>query len=194
MTTRNPEPSAAVPYDARAALSAFAARLPERGRLLGLDPGSKRLGLALSDRARRLATAHAVWPREKLALLLPRFARLVAEENVAGLVVGLPLSLSGDVGPAAQAAHDWGEALAAGLAAARGAPLPLLFWDERLSTAAVSRMMIAEFDLSRRKRAAQVDAAAAAYLLQGALDALAHLARPAPDLLPREKAPQDLPR
>lgn len=175
MTTRNPPPLTsfvvAPPFHAPEVLARFAAVLPPSGRLLALDPGEKRLGLALSDCARRLATPLAVWPRERLALMLPRFACLIAEKEVAGLLIGLPLSLSGAFGPAAQAARDWGEALMRGL----DPPLPLLFWDERLSTAAVSRMMIREFDLSRRRRAAKIDAAAAAYLLQGALDALQRL-------------------
>jgi putative Holliday junction resolvase len=179
MTPRNPEPAlfiAAPPSPVREVLARFAAALPPAGRLLALDPGEKRLGLPLSDPARRLAAPFAVWRREKLALLRPRFARLIEEQKVAGLLIGLPLSLSGAFGPAAQAARDWGEDLAKGLEPA----LPLLFWDERLSTAAVNRMMITEFDLSRRKRAANIDAAAAAYLLQGVLDALARLVqRPA---------------
>jgi putative Holliday junction resolvase len=92
-------------------------------------------------------------------------AAIAAREGVGGLVVGLPLAPDGGLSPAAQAARDWARAIAA----ATG--LALAFWDERFSSAAVNRMLIAEADLSRRKRAASVDRLAATYLLQAALDA-----------------------
>ncbi len=141
-------------------------------RLLGLDPGAKLIGVALSDVGRRLATPYGSLRRGKLRANAAEIAAIAAREGAAGLVVGVPLSLDGSTGPAAQAARDWTHALAA------AAGLPAALWDERLSTAAVQRMLVGEADLSRAKRAEVVDRAAAAWMLQGALDRLAQLAAP----------------
>lgn len=142
------------------------ARLPRGARLIGLDPGAKVLGLALTDVSLMLASPYGALPRGKLGPTAAELARMARKEGAAGLVVGLPLSMDGSFGPAAQAAKDFGRDLAA------AAGLDVAFWDERLSSAAVNRAMI-EADLSRAKRAARVDAAAAAYMLQAALDASA---------------------
>ncbi len=157
MARSNPNPLAE--------LRALRATLAPGERLLGIDPGSKTIGLALSDVTLLLASPYGSLRRRRLADNAAEIAAIAAREGVGGLVVGLPLSLDGGLGPAAQAARDWARALAA------AAGLALAFWDERLSSAAVNRMLINEADLSRRKRAASVDRVAAAYLLQAALDA-----------------------
>jgi putative Holliday junction resolvase len=142
------------------------AGLPRHARLIGLDPGRARIGVALSDVSLLLASPYGVLKRSKLAANAAEIVAIARREGAGGLVVGLPLEMDGRFGPAAQAAKDW--ALAIG--AATG--LPLALWDERLSSAAVNRAMIAA-DVSRAKRAEAVDAAAAAWMLQGALDATA---------------------
>ena len=141
------------------------ARLPPGQRLIGLDPGRKTVGVALSDASLLLATPAPPLPRGRLAEIAAALARLAEREGAGGLVVGLPLSLDGSFGPAAQAAKDW----AAAVSDASG--LPAALWDERLSSAAVNRMLVAEADLTRKKRARAVDSAAAAWMLQAALDA-----------------------
>jgi putative Holliday junction resolvase len=140
------------------------AGLPRQSRLIGLDPGSRTIGLALSDVTLMLASPYGVLKRGRMAATASELAAIARKEGAGGLVVGLPLSMDGSFGPAAQAAKDFGRALA------EAAGLDVAFWDERLSSAAVNRAMI-EADLSRAKRAERVDAAAAAYMLQAALDA-----------------------
>lgn len=134
-------------------------------RLIGLDPGSRTIGVALSDVGLMLATPYGSLRRGKLAANASEILRLALKEGAGGLVVGLPLSLDGSLGPAAQAARDWTHALTA----ATG--LPAAMWDERLTSVAANRMLIGEADLSRKRRAAVVDQTAAAYMLQAALDA-----------------------
>lgn len=146
-------------------LSEFAAALPEHGALLGVDPGEKRIGLAVSDAGRRIASPVAILARGKFATVGAEILALYRDRGCAGVVVGLPLELSGRAGPAAQAAR----AFARNLLAMHDAPL--LFWDERLSTAAVTRMLI-DADASRKRRLEVTDKLAAAYVLQGALERL----------------------
>jgi putative Holliday junction resolvase len=134
-------------------------------RLIGLDPGARTIGVALSDVRLTLASPYATLMRGKLAANAAELGRIARKEGAGGLVVGLPLSLDGTVGPAAQAARDWTHALSA----ATG--LPAALWDERLSSSAVNRLLIGEADLSRKRRAEVVDKLAAAYILQAALDA-----------------------
>ncbi|MGC8470009.1 MAG: Holliday junction resolvase RuvX [Acetobacteraceae bacterium] len=141
------------------------ARLGRGERLLGIDPGSRTIGLALSDVSLLLASPYGSLRRGKLSANAAEVRAIAAREGVGGLVVGLPLSLSGEFGPAAQAARDWALALATASA------LPASLWDERLSTAAVERFLIEEMDTSRARRAQVRDKLAAAYMLQGALDA-----------------------
>ncbi|HWX49679.1 MAG TPA: Holliday junction resolvase RuvX [Roseomonas sp.] len=148
-------------------LTELRAALPRGQRLIGLDPGKRVVGVALSDVSLMLASPYRGLPRAKLAANAAEIGAIAAREGVGGLVVGLPLGLDGSFGPAAQAAKDW----AIALSAATG--LPAALWDERLSSSAVNRMMIQEADLTRAKRARAVDAAAAAYMLQTALDATA---------------------
>ncbi len=148
-------------------LTELRARLPRHARLLGIDPGTRTLGLALSDVSLMLATPHAQIARAKLSANAREIAALARSLGAGGLVVGLPLSLDGSFGPAAQAARDWTR----DLSALTG--LPASLWDERLSSSAVNRVLITEADMTRKRRAAVVDQMAAAYMLQGALDASA---------------------
>jgi putative holliday junction resolvase len=146
-------------------LTELRAALPAGVRLLGLDPGSRTIGVALTDVTLMLATPYGSIARGKLSANAAELGRIARREGAGGLVVGLPLSLDGSAGPAAQAARDWTHALSA----ATG--LPAALWDERLSSAAVNRFLIAEADMTRKRRAEVVDRMAAAYMLQAALDA-----------------------
>ncbi|MCP1215073.1 Holliday junction resolvase [Acetobacter orientalis] len=147
-------------------LTDLAATLPRHARLLGIDPGRKQVGLALSDVSRMVATPFETVKRGKLGAMVAHIRAIAQQHEVAGMVVGIPLSLDGTFGPAAQAAKDWAIALA------EQTGLPACLWDERLSSSAVNRMLIQEADLSRKKREGVVDQLAAAYILQAALDSL----------------------
>jgi putative Holliday junction resolvase len=136
-------------------------------RVIGIDPGTKTIGLALSDVRRTLASPYGSLKRGKLTTNATEIASIALREGAYGLIVGLPLSMDGTAGPAAQAARDWTHALSNAIG------LPAALWDERLSSAAVNRFLINEADLTRAKRAEAVDRAAAAWMLQGALDAAA---------------------
>lgn len=133
-------------------------------RVLGIDPGARNVGLALSDVLRMVASPYAVLKREKLSPMAARIRTIAREQEVGGLIVGLPLSLDGQFGPAAQAARDWT------LALSDLCEIPAALWDERFSSSAVNRALIGEADLSRKRRQDVVDKMAAAYTLQGALD------------------------
>jgi putative Holliday junction resolvase len=146
-------------------LTELRARLAPGQRLIGLDLGSKVIGVALSDVSLTLASPYGSLPRLRLRANAEAVAKIAAKEGAGGLVVGLPLSMDGSVGPAAQAARDWA------LALSEMAGLPAALWDERLSTAAVNRTLIGVIDLSRKRRARVVDRTAAAWMLQSALDA-----------------------
>lgn len=146
-------------------LPAFAAALPTSGALIGLDPGEKRIGVAVSDVNRLIASSLDTVARVKFAADAEAILKLYDGRACVGFVVGLPLNMDGSVGPSAQSAR----AFARNLLGVRDAPL--LLWDERLSTAAVTRTLI-EGDASRRRRGEVVDKMAAAYMLQGALDAM----------------------
>jgi putative pre-16S rRNA nuclease len=141
------------------------AALAPRQRLIGLDPGSRSIGVALSDVGLSLASSYGTIRRARLRDNAAEIVAIARREGAGGLVVGLPLSMDGTVGPAAQAARDWTLALSEVTA------LPAALWDERLSSAAVNRFLVDEADLSRRKRTAVVDRMAAAWMLQAALDA-----------------------
>ena len=138
-------------------------------RLLGLDLGEKTIGLALSDSGLKVASPLATLRRGKLKADAAALARICAERGVGALVLGLPVNMDGSEGPRCQSVRQF----AANLAGLAGFALPVAFWDERLSTAAVERFLAGEADMSRRRRAQVVDKMAAAYILQGALDALA---------------------
>lgn len=146
-------------------LPAFAAALPQSGALIGIDPGEKRIGVAVSDPGRLIASSLDTVTRKKFAADAQAILTLYDARRCAGFVIGLPLNMDGTSGPSAQAAR----AFARNLLALRDAPL--LLWDERLSTAAVTRTLV-EADASRKRRGEVVDKLAAGYMLQGALDAL----------------------
>lgn len=139
-------------------------------RLLGLDLGTKTIGLAISDAGLRLASPVGTIRRTRLQADLDALFQTVDDRGAGGLVLGLPVNMDGSEGPRAQATRQFARDLLG------RRDLPLAFWDERLSTRAVERAMI-EADLSRRKRKAKVDTAAAAYILQGALDAIEAIGR-----------------
>ncbi|HXZ67194.1 MAG TPA: Holliday junction resolvase RuvX [Alphaproteobacteria bacterium] len=151
-------------------LEAFIAAAPKLTRLLGIDLGTKTIGLALSDAGRAIASPLETLERGKFTEDAQTLAALVAKHTIGGIVVGLPLKLDGGESPRSQSTR----AFAANLAKALS--LPVLLWDERLSTVAVERALL-EADVSRAKRAERIDKLAAAYILQGALDRLARLAR-----------------
>jgi putative holliday junction resolvase len=141
--------------------------LPPRGALIGLDLGSKTIGVAASDPDRRIAAPVETISRQRFNLDARRILDLAAERRAAGLVLGLPINMDGSEGPRAQATRAFARNLA------RLTELPIALWDERLSTAAVERALIAA-DASRAKRRSVIDQHAAAYILQGALDRLAY--------------------
>jgi putative Holliday junction resolvase len=145
-----------------------ARHLPPRGALLGLDVGSKTIGIATSDAERRLATAVETIARKNFTADAQRLLELADERRCAGFVLGLPLNMNGSEGPRAQSVRAFARNLA------KITELPIALWDERLSTAAVERELIAA-DVSRKKRAAVIDQHAAIFILQGALDRLARL-------------------
>jgi putative pre-16S rRNA nuclease len=146
-------------------LADAAAVLPPRGVLIGLDLGSKTIGVAASDPDRRVAAPVETISRKRFNLDAVRILELAAERRAAGLVLGLPINMDGSEGPRAQSTRAFARNLA------RLTEMPIALWDERLSTAAVERALIAA-DASRAKRKAVIDQHAAAYILQGALDRL----------------------
>lgn len=168
-------PTADSPLTAREAhrmpivsLRELAAALAPGTRLLGLDLGAKTVGLAISDSALRVASPLETLRRGKFTQNAAALRRLCGERAVGGLVIGLPINMDGSEGPRCASVRQF----AANLIEIAGFALPIAFWDERLSTAAVERVLIGEADLSRRRRAQVVDKMAAAYILQGALDSL----------------------
>ena len=138
--------------------------LPAAGVLLGLDPGTKTIGVALCDPQWRFASAGQTIARRKFAQDKAALAALIAERSVAAIVMGLPLNMDGSESPRSQSAR----AMARNLA---DFGLPILLWDERWTTQAAERAMI-EQDFSRARRAERIDSHAAALILQGALDAM----------------------
>jgi putative holliday junction resolvase len=150
-----------------AMLNEAAAVLPERGALIGLDLGTKTIGVAASDPDRRVAAPVETISRKRFSDDARRILELAAERRAAGFVLGLPINMDGSEGPRAQATRAFARNLA------KLTELPIGLWDERLSTAAVERALIAA-DASRAKRKAVIDQHAATYILQGALDRLMH--------------------
>jgi putative Holliday junction resolvase len=149
-------------------LAEVAAHLPARGALIGLDLGTKTIGVAASDPQRKLATGVETIARKGFTADARRVLRLAAERSAVGFVLGLPINMDGSEGPRAQSTRAFARNLG------KLTELPIALWDERLSTAAVERELIAA-DVSRAKRAAVIDQHAAAFILQGALDRLARL-------------------
>jgi putative holliday junction resolvase len=153
------------PGNGHSDLETFAAGLPKGARLLGIDLGEKTIGLALSDVGRSIATPLETIRRTRFTPDAERIRALALRFEVGGLVVGLPLNMDGSEGPRAQATRAFVRNLKPLL------DLPVAFWDERLSTAAVTRTLL-DADASRARRGEVVDKMAAAYILQGALDRL----------------------
>ena len=149
------------------ALPDAAVLLPARGSLIGLDLGTKTIGVAASDPDRRVAAPVETIARRRFGLAAQRIIELGAERRAVGIVLGLPINMDGTEGPRAQSTRAFARNLA------KLTELPIALWDERLSTAAVERALIAA-DASRAKRKAVIDQHAATYILQGALDRLAH--------------------
>ena len=146
-------------------LKVLKAAIGPRRRLIGLDVGTRTIGIAVSDDGLALASPVETIRRGKFAADAARLALVAAERGAAGIVVGLPVNMDGSEGPRCQSVRQFARNLLGQL------DLPLAFWDERLSTAAVTRALI-EADVSRRRRSEVVDKMAASYILQGALDFL----------------------
>lgn len=143
----------------------LAQRLSGPAPLIGLDLGTKTIGVAVSDRLRTIATPRLTIKRTKFTADADQLLKLATDEAAAGFVLGLPVNMDGSQGPRVQSTHAFARNLA------KLTDLPILLWDERLSTAAVERVLI-ESDRSRARRAELVDKMAAAWILQGALDRL----------------------
>jgi putative Holliday junction resolvase len=148
----------------------FAAALPAGRAIAGLDLGDKTIGVALSDLRRSVATPIEVIRREKFTLDAARLLALLTGRQVCGILLGLPLNMDGSAGPRVQSTHAFARNLA------NLTDLPIGFWDERLSTVAAERALL-EADTSRKRRKEVIDQVAAGYILQGALDRLAHIRR-----------------
>lgn len=155
------------------AVTDLAERLAPGQRLLGLDPGSKTIGLAISDSALRVASPLETLRRGKFIEDAARLEAICRDHKIGGLVIGLPKNMDGSEGPRCQSVRQ----LARNLVEKAGFTLPIAFWDERLSTAAVERFLVGEADMTRKRRSEVVDKMAAAYILQGALDAIARQTR-----------------
>lgn len=146
------------------------ALLPRGGRLMGLDLGSKTIGMAICDPGLTVASPIGTIARRKFTLDVQDLARELRGRDVAGFVLGLPVNMDGSEGPAAQSVRQFAQNLIE-RADLLGWEAQIAFWDERLSTSAVTRMMV-EWDMTRKRRDEVVDRMAAAYILQGALDYL----------------------
>lgn len=151
--------------DPAISLESLVDALSPNSRVLGLDLGSKRIGLALSDVSRTVATPMETLKRAKFAQNARELLDIAEEHGIGAFIIGLPINLDGSEGPAAQSARAFVRNLAA------KTDIPIALWDERLSTAAVERTLL-DADASRKRRAEVIDKMAAAYILQGALDRL----------------------
>jgi len=147
-------------------LSELIKYLPKKSRLLGLDVGRKTIGLAVSDSDMKIATTVGTILRSKFTKDVKNLDAIITERQVNGLVLGLPISMDGNEGPACQSVRQFAVNLDNIL------EIGITFWDERLSTSAVERLLTKEADLSRNRRSKIIDKMAAAYILQGALDSL----------------------
>jgi putative Holliday junction resolvase len=143
--------------------------LPPGGALLGLDLGEKTIGVAVSDVTRAIASPIELIRKTKFTAEAQRLFKLIDERKVTGIVIGLPINMDGTEGARCQSNRAFGRNLI------RLRDIPVAFWDERMSSMAVNRMLIGEADVTRARRADLVDKAAAAWILQGALDRLRNL-------------------
>ena len=141
--------------------------VPTSERLLGLDLGSKSIGLAISDSLFQIASPLETIHRSKFTVDVTELKQIIDKRDIGGLILGLPRNMDGSEGPRCQSTRQFAANLL------KKFDIPIAFWDERLSTVAVERVLIDEANLSRRKRANVVDKMAASYILQGALDRLA---------------------
>ncbi|WP_026619348.1 putative holliday junction resolvase [Ensifer sp. WSM1721] len=148
----------------------LAERLPPYQAIAGLDLGTKTIGLSVSDLGRRFATPRDVIRRVKFSIDAEALLSVAAKEKIAAFVIGLPVNMDGTEGPRCQATRAFVRNMG------EKTDIPFVLWDERLSTVAAERALI-EMDVSRKKRAERIDSAAASFILQGALDRLASLAR-----------------
>ncbi len=144
----------------------FKASLPAYRALIGFDYGAKRLGVAVSDLLLTVATSYKIIQRESFAKDLAEIKKIITEKEVGGIVFGLPLQMNGEEGEIAKEVRHFAEKLS------KEINLPIFFWDERLSSSAMENFLIKEVDMSRGKRKKVLDSSAAAYILQGVLDAL----------------------
>lgn len=144
----------------------FKTGLPVRKAVLGIDYGSKRMGLAVSDLSCTIATPYKILYRREISADMAELRKIMAEKEIGAVVMGLPLQMNGEEGEIAAEVRKFAAILEENL------KFPVLLWDERLSSSAMENFLIKEADLSRKKRAKVLDASAAAYILQGALDAL----------------------
>lgn len=144
----------------------FKENLKPFGALIGFDFGTKRLGVAVSDLTRMIATSYKIIERQSFKKDIEEIKKIIKEKEVCGIVYGLPKQMDGKEGNVADLTRKFAAKVAGEVS------LPYMFWDERLSSKAVESFLIDEVDLSRKKRAKVLDASAAAYILQGALDAL----------------------
>ncbi len=151
-------------------IEAFLAALPQNRAIAGLDLGDKTIGVALSDLRRQVATPIEVIRREKFTIDAGKLLALLDARGASGIVLGLPLNMDGSVGPRVQATQAFARNLE------KLTALPICYWDERLSTVAAERALL-EADTSRKRRKEVIDQVAAGYILQGALDRMAHLGR-----------------
>jgi putative holliday junction resolvase len=151
-------------------VESFAALIPANRAIAGLDLGTVTIGVAISDLRRQVATPIEVIRREKFTLDAARLLALLQARGAEGIVLGLPLNMDGSSGPRVQSTQAFARNLE------KLTPLPICYWDERLSTVAAERALL-EADTSRKRRKEVIDQVAAGFILQGALDRMAYLAR-----------------
>ena len=150
------------------AIEGFAAALPLHRAIIGLDLGTSTIGVAVSDLARSVATPLETIRRKKFSKDAERLLEICTDRNSSGFVLGLPLNMDGSEGPRCQSTRAFARNLS------QLTDLPMVFWDERLSTVAAEKALL-EADTSRKRRSEVIDHVAASYILQGALDRMAHL-------------------
>lgn len=151
-------------------IEGFVEAIGATSSLMGLDFGTKTIGVAISDRLQTVATPRETIKRKKFGLDADAIERLIAENEISGIVLGLPMNMDGSEGPRAQSTRAFARNLTGRIS------VPIFFWDERLSTVAAERALL-EADMSRKKRALVIDNVAASYILQGVLDRLSHIRR-----------------
>ncbi len=149
-------------------IEAFSTALPPLRGLMGLDLGSKTIGVAISDSLLSVASPHETVQRKKFGVDAARLLEITAERQLGGIILGLPLNMDGSEGPRCQSTRAFARNLM------RLTDLPIGFWDERLSTVAAEKALL-EADASRKRRAGVIDNIAASYILQGVLDRLSHI-------------------